>query len=174
MRKSNFKPVLCSLVTTISLLGIMVTNAIALDLTGTWKGKWTCTGFDGESYKEIVNVTYAITQVGNNLSMYENMYGCYFNGLLIEDLYSPDQKGQIIFIDCNTNTSLTTVEANNEWSEMGRARVTIRGRKAVSLWNSVTGGRDVGLGYSYVETCQGKLIRVDIDDPGVVSPCPPL
>ncbi|MDY6839880.1 MAG: hypothetical protein SWH78_18120 [Thermodesulfobacteriota bacterium] len=169
MRKLDFKDYLGCLVVSIVLLGMMATQASALDLTGTWVGKQHWHGFNGQTFSDLKkDVTLAITQVGNYLSLDVN--GTHWNGLVIEDARKPERKGEILFIDCDTTTDLIADRENQIWNAMGRAKVRINKQTAMIETTSIIGGEDVA-GFNWVVTIDSKYTRVDTQDPGV-PPCP--
>lgn len=70
MRKSNCKLVLCGVVITIALLGIVVTKAIAGDLTGTWDIEYEAYCSPPEGYNTGSGIMVITEQLGGVFTGY--------------------------------------------------------------------------------------------------------
>ena len=80
----------------------------AIDLTGTWEGTFNCSEFDGVKHKfSQKGEVLLITQVGTVLNIEWDGVGP-IEGIAIDDVNKPDEKGAATIVDCDTTTDLTT------------------------------------------------------------------
>jgi hypothetical protein len=95
-----------------SLLAIAVavlasaTSAGAIDLTGTWSGKYTCTQFDGapSKVKSPPDSVMVIVQTGATLSaIIDEGSGGTYRGATIDATAKPDEQGEAVFNACGTD-----------------------------------------------------------------------
>jgi hypothetical protein len=137
----------------------------AVDLTGTWTGKWKCQGFDGGKFTSTNNAsTLLITQIGNVVSA--NMDGGEFlyNGGAIPETANPDTKGEVAFVQCGTDN----LPFAGEEAEILRAKVKAdpdngSGKlKGISVLESA---------FPDVLTCKYSYKRTATADPAVPA-CP--
>jgi hypothetical protein len=149
-----------SLVIAVAFLGVVTTQAVAVNLTGTWEGEAKCTGFfNGAKIKDTFSGIMGITQTGTDLNM--DFLGLY-NGFIIDDAAKPDKQGQGSFIFCSTVAE--PLEGLNEIGHITLAKTN--GDKGTFKATSVFTFAD-----TTVETCKWNFKRIDTADPGVL-PCP--
>lgn len=75
------------------------TPAGALDLTGTWLGRFKCTSYDGSKDSfTVTGDTLTITQTGDLLAVDDN-----FSGFAIADAGKPLQRGEAMLGHCGTS-----------------------------------------------------------------------
>jgi hypothetical protein len=148
----------------VPLLALAAQPAVALDLTGTWEGKFKCSVFDGATEKftqpgEILR----ITQQGDDLNV-EWAGVADLTGLAIADVKSPDTKGAAALADCETSADLE----NGPYSEIAVLSAKINRAKAkgslkgTSIWSPDADA---------VGDCKWKFKLVDASDPGALG-CP--
>jgi hypothetical protein len=137
----------------------------AFDLTGTWQGRWTCKGFDGEPFA-IVNLdsSMVVTQVGGVVTVDIDVGSLVYNGEAIDDALKPAEKGEVVLLQCGTDdVPLTTTEGEivraTARTRIGRTKAMFR---AVSIFEDHLGG---------VGTCRYSYKRLDTLDLGVPA-CP--
>lgn len=152
--------------TFVALLAITLAapSARAYDLTGTWVGKYTCTGFDGAKFKsDSKNSTFKITQTGNAIAADLDNAAYRYNGAPIPDSAKPE-KGEAVFVECsNDNVPLSGGESEIiRWSVKTKAGTFKATLKGLSIFEDNLGG---------VGTCKYSLKRVDTADPGILG-CP--
>lgn len=146
------------------LLSTAVPTVHAFDLTGTWVGKWSCKGFDGEKFtSDNKNSTFRITQSGNTIAADLDNGAYRYNGGAISDSAKPE-KGEAAFVACsNDNAPLSGGE-----SEIIRVAVKTKvdtfkaTLKGVSIFEDDLGG---------VGTCKYSFKRQGTANPNV-SACP--
>ena len=137
-----------------------------LNLTGNWTGKWTCKAFDGLKFlignKES---TMAITQTGTTMNVDIDAGELIYNGVVIPDENKPDEKGEVVLVQCGTDNV-----PGSGASEGEIIRATVKTKldsayatfKAVSIFEADP---------PEVATCKYSYKRVDQNDPGE-GPCP--
>ena len=136
----------------------------AFDMTGTWVGKWSCKGFDGQKFTSGNKTsTMRVTQSGNTMAVDVDNGDFTYNGGAIPDVVKPE-KGEAVFAACpNDNLPLTGDEAETARlsvkTKPGAVKATV---KALSIFDSPSG--EVG-------TCKYSYKRVDAADPNVAG-CP--
>ena len=143
-------------------------SAHAFDLTGTWEGKYTCKGFDGEKYSFTVPGTLEITQTGTVLALALPFDGGAdaYNGVGIDDTAKPLQ-GAAYFVHCG----VTDVPGMGEGGldETGFAKIKTKENGTGSFKATTT----YYLGAPReVATCKWSYKRIDTADP-VVPSCLP-
>jgi len=152
-----------TLLLTLSTILLTAPSLFAYDLTGTWAGKWSCTVFDGEKFKDgNKESTMTITQDGDVLNVNIDAGDFLWNGRAIANTEKP-LKGEAIIIQCGTDN----VPFGNQ-GEMGRATVKTKldSPKATFKMLTIFEGGSVQVG-----TCKYSFKRLDTTDPGNV-PCP--
>jgi len=134
----------------------------AFDMSGNWKGKWSCKGFDGEKYPDVEkNSTMVITQIGNTIRA-DIDGGFYCNGMAIPDSAKPDEKGEVLLISCGTdNVPMNTPEEIIRASVKTKPGTFKASFKGLSIYDDD----------NEVETCKYSHKRVN-QDPTNVPPCP--
>lgn len=87
---------------------LLAAPAAALDLTGTWVGKFSCSVFDGEPdrFPEPAE-TLRISQQGSELRV-EWVDAARLSGVALADAGRPDTKGEVALADCTTGPDLFT------------------------------------------------------------------
>ena len=134
------------------------TTAQAVDMTGTWTGKETCTCFNdvaGKSTEHYSDEVMKIAQDGTDLNI--EAYGELFNGNVINDP-KREHKGEASVIACNTDPA-----DNASFGELGRAKVSAkangRGKMVInSLWTPQE---------NELCQCRARFRRVDLEDPEI-------
>lgn len=136
--------------------------ALAFDLTGTWAGKWSCKGFDGEKFTTSnKNSTLRITQTGGNLAAELDNGDYHYNGGAIPDAAKPE-KGEIVFDACaNDNLPLADAE-----SEIVRAAVKT---KAGTFKASLKGTSIFEDNFGGVGSCKYTFKRLDVVNPNIAG-----
>lgn len=82
------------------VLSIAVPSVHAFDVTGTWVGKWSCKGFDGEKFTDgNPTSTMLITQTGDTMAIDLDGGSYRYNGRAITDVAKPD-KGEAVLASC--------------------------------------------------------------------------
>jgi len=142
--------------------------ADALNLTGTWSGKFKCSNYDGLKFSTLdKNQTLKISQVGQNVSA-EWVGVAKFTGFVIDDLKKPDSKGQAALADCSTNFDLS-----GGFAEMAKLSASVnpnKGKGSLSGTSvySVPESQDV---LKTVGQCKWSFKLIDPQDPGVAAGC---
>ena len=157
-------------VVTIALSILMISNdAMALDVTGTWKGNFTCSGFNGKKFNYTdKNHILKITQTNNDLVVKWTNENTNFTGFVIDDQQLPDTKGQLAFANCKTQADLTT---DSELAQLNvsinriKRNGTLTGISIYTLPADNTGNTNV------VGQCKWNFKLIDIADPEVTNSC---
>jgi hypothetical protein len=93
--------VLCVL----ALVGLAGSPAGALDLTGTWLGKYSCTEYDGTLSKFAVkDDEMRITQTGDVFAVDSQNQ---FSGVSLPDAKKPETKGEAKLANCTTDNVMS-------------------------------------------------------------------
>ena len=152
--------ILVGAVAVAAFLAAVPAVAIALDLTGTWEGKLTCTGIENDE-KDTFNCcgVIQITQSGTTANIREGSL-LYFGRVLTLDTNA--KKGKVTFVGCPTNNTLP------DNSEMVFATATA---DPVTGKGTLTGSGPYTGDQSEAYTCKWTFKRVDPADPGVPA-CP--
>lgn len=143
----------------------------AFDLTGTWKGRWVCQGFDGSGFWSSENRSaLRITQTGDTLTAcIDETYA--YNGGAIPDVKRPDTKGEVALVQKGTDTTPLV----GPDSEILRARVKTSAHTGSARFRGVSVseyGPDPKHG-SAVLTCRYRYKRIDTANPNA-GVCPAL
>jgi len=109
-----------------TLLGTVSPRAEALDLTGTWQGRISCTGLSdlGKSNQYSVTPPIAITQTtADTFTLFETGAGLLYFGRVVVRANKPTQ-GAVMFVGCPTNNTPCRVTASScrAWSPSARVR----------------------------------------------------
>lgn len=154
---------LAALFSLLIAFGALAPAALAFDLTGTWEGKWTCQGFDGESFKSSnKESTLLITQTGNTIAASLDNGVFVYNGGAISDVQNPEKRGEAAFAACpNDNLPLATGE-----SEIIRLKVKVRPETGTG---ALTGLSIVESEFPDVLTCKYKFKRTSTTDPNLLA-----
>ena len=143
------------------VLGAVVPAAHAFDLTGHWIGKYTCKGYDGTRFSLKSEQPADFTQIGSEVRFhYDDGNDFVFIGLAIPDAKKPDEKGEVMLVECS-NTNDPTV-----YSEIVRAQVRTKQEKGKGTFSGVSLYVDGEAG-----TCKYKYKRLDTINPGLGA-CP--
>ena len=136
----------------------------ALDLTGTWEGKWKCKIFAAGVKEKLAekDSLMRITQTGNTLAIHLDAVDRYA-GVAVEDAVKPE-KGEAGMVTCTTNNDLAEFGG---WDEMihFKAKAKMNGKgvlKGRSVWS------DPG---PHIATCSYKYKRTSTADPQIPG-CP--
>jgi hypothetical protein len=137
----------------------LAAGAQAIDLTGTWVGKWTCQGFDGAKFKSSnKQSTLLITQNGNALAA--SIDGDFtYNGGVIPDLRNPDGKGEAALVGCANDV----IPFAGGESEIVRAKV----KTSASGAGSFKGLAVLESDFPDVLTCKYSYRRTSTENPNV-------
>lgn len=142
-------------------------QAFAFDLTGTWAGKWSCTGFDGAKFTSgNKESTLLVAQVGNVFSADIDGGEFRYNGGAIPDAAKPLEKGEAVMNSCGTDP----IPLTGEETEIARLKVKVSIKpgqvkgslKGVSIFEDNLGG---------VGTCKYSYKRITTTNPGSIG-CP--
>jgi hypothetical protein len=148
--------------------GSVADAAFALDLTGTWQGKWSCTGSDGAKFSDAnATSTMLVSQAGNSLQVTMDGGGFHYAGGIIADTAKPEAKGQGVLVNCGTNNSAF------DGPEGELIRITVKAKAGSS--DVALKGSSIFEGNSptpYVGSCKYSFRRTDVTDP-VVPACGP-
>lgn len=90
----------------LAALALAASPAAALDLTGTWLGKYACTEYQGETTKfTVTDDEMRITQTGDTFAVDSQNA---FSGVSIPDLRRPDTRGEAKLANCLTDNLVST------------------------------------------------------------------
>ena len=139
----------------------------ALDLTGTWTGKFNCSNFDGFKFNTVdKQQILKISQFGKKISV-EWVGVANFTGFVVDDLKKPDSKGQAAIADCLTTSDLTAGFA--EMAKLNASGVNrSKGKgslKGTSIYSLPVPPETVG-------QCNWTFKLSSPVDPGVGASCP--
>ena len=145
------------------LLGLVVPQAHAFDLTGTWQGKQVCkfTTADGKEKQVFRDDVLTMTQIGTEVRIYMASLDFLYTGLAFANAANPN-KGAVGFRLCGLSDNTTTA------GEMGRAKV----RAEPFTLNGKFVATSIYADNEEVDTCKWKYHRISTEDPGV-SACSP-
>lgn len=155
------KPTAFLFALTCGVLALGVSPTVhAFDVTGTWVGKWSCKGFDGEKFTTANKTsTLKLTQTGNAIAADLDNGEFHYNAGMIVDKFKPE-KGEAVFVACPTD-NLPLADAE---SEILRAAVKTKAGtfkaslKGLSIFEDNFGG---------VGTCKYAFKRQDTVNPNV-------
>jgi hypothetical protein len=131
------------------------TSAHAVDLTGTWNGKYTCTQFDGSSSKVTSppDSVLLIDQTGATLSaIIDAGSGGTYRGATIDATAKPDAQGEAVFNACQTDA----VPFSGGTGELVRLKVKVDPEKGTGTLSGVSYFET----QTYLLTCKLKYKRV--------------
>jgi hypothetical protein len=138
--------------------------SLAIDLTGTWEGKYTCKGFEGEKFSFTVVGTLEITQTGADLAL--RVAGVdEYNGVAIDDARKPETAGTAYFVHCGTSDVPGT--GLGGFDETGFAKLKANasgGGSFKATTNAFFSEAPIGAG-----NCKFSFKRTSTDDPGVLA-----
>lgn len=159
-RRSTLRVV--ALTAALAALGGAEGDAAAFDLTGTWVGRLTCTGFDGSRFSDKFPTTMTIVQTGATATMNldDGAETFAYGGGTIAAATQPS-RGEALFVECRTQPAL------GDFGEILRAQVSTTPKggatfKATSLF------QDEG---DVFGTCRWSFKRTDAAAP-LVTGCP--
>ena len=140
-------------------------SAQAIDLTGTWEGKYTCKGSDGSNFSYSVPGILEITHTGTEIRAQfpfdtgEDVYA----GVSIDDDKKPLEKGVAYFIHCG----MTDVPGSgqNFYDETAFARATTKSNGGGTLKATTT--FFVSDPPPEMSSCKWSYKRTSTADPGV-------
>jgi hypothetical protein len=151
--------------------GLAAHPAAALDLTGTWEGKFTCSAWDeGALFRfpqpgQILRISQTGSEVrvewGDPNVLTPVLIP--ISGVAIPDAKSPDTKGEVALADCETSADLVT-----HYGELARYTVRVNREKGKG---SLKGLTIYARPTSEVGSCKASFKLVDPADPGVGG-CP--
>lgn len=138
----------------------------ALDLTGTWVGKFNCSNFDGFKFKTVDRQqVLKISQFGQKVFVAWDLVAN-FTGFVVDDLRKPNSRGQVALADCLTTSDLTANFAEmaklNASVNRNRSKGTLTG---TSIYSLPEPPETVGL-------CKWHFTLTNTADPGVGPACP--
>ena len=150
-----------------ALCGMLMSQANAFDLTGTWQGKQECKLLtrDGQRETEVFDPNViTITQVGDEVRILMTLdptTSLLYRGLPFTNPTDPN-RGEVAFRLCGLSSNTATK------GEMGRVKVRVK--------PGLPGGRFEGISIfsnaEEVDTCEWAYQRVSVEDPQVPA-CPP-
>jgi len=134
--------------------------AAALDITGTWLGKYTCTEYDGTVTKFTVKGdVMAITQTGDVFAVDSLSQ---FSGVSIADAKKPLSKGEVKISNCNTDASIS-----NGGDEIARLKAKVDRTKGKGKLK----GSSIYTGPGWFGVCKWSYKLTSTTDPGATG-CP--
>jgi hypothetical protein len=149
------------------LCGMLIAQADAFDLTGTWQGRQVCRFLttDGQKVTQIFNPdVITITQVGEEVRILMTAAKSgplLYRGLSFTNPSDPD-RGEVAFRLCGLSSNPATK------GEMGRVKVRVKPGHLGGKFE----GTSIFSTAEEVDTCEWKYERIAVDDPQV-SACPP-
>src|SRR5262245_13317174 len=162
MKKQTFVGVMTGM-----LCGMLIVQASAFDLTGTWQGKQECKLLtsEGQRVTQVFDPdVIAITQVGDQVRIFMSAAKSgplLYRGLPFTNPTDPNQ-GEVAFRLCGLSSNTATK------GEMGRVKVRVK--------PGLLGGKFEGISIfsnaEEVDTCEWAYQRVSVEDPQVPA-CPP-
>ncbi|MEY4720206.1 MAG: hypothetical protein RL563_2824 [Pseudomonadota bacterium] len=147
---------------------LLSTPLLAVDLTGTWQGNFTCSGFNGRKFNYVEkNHTLQISQSDSALAAKWLEEKTDFSGFVIEDEKTPQTKGQVALANCKSKADLTVD------SELANLNVVINRPRGIGQLTgiSIYTLPSVGQG-NVVGQCKWNFKLVDTEDPQLSSVCP--
>lgn len=156
-----------ALVALIALLPLCTSlPAVALDLTGTWTGRFVCSEFDGAKGKFPEDATLLISQNGNDLNILWVDVGNY-SGVAIPDQRKPDAKGEAKMVECDTDADMF-----DGYDELARLRAKVnRNRGSGSLKGESFYAPNAPVAGLVAGSCKWSFKRTDTADPAAGA-CP--
>jgi len=142
-------------------------TANAVDLTGSWEGKWKCKYFSGGAYTSDENVssTMKISQSGEDLNVVidDNFFN--YHGI-VKTSNTNANKGAASFISCKTDTTLI---APSGYNELISAKVAVNPQTGGAVLTAVSTGQQFTAD-AVSSICHYTMKRVNTDDP-LIPPC---
>jgi len=136
--------------------------AQAFDATGTWKGGYSCKGFDGGPFKvKAGRVTMLVSQSGSTLSVVLDNANFHFAGASIDDA-GDSQKGQAILVECRTDDVPST-----GFAEMIAGVVKTKAGKDAASFKGTSVYQEVDSSGTEGGSCFYTFKRTSRTDPGV-------
>jgi hypothetical protein len=110
----------------------------AIDLTGTWTGRFNCSGFDGQKFTFTQrSQSLRISQTADRKLSVQWLDGAdlaaSFSGFVIENSNRPDTKGRAAIADCGTKADITT-----GISEIANLDASVNPRKGTGSLNGTS------------------------------------
>jgi hypothetical protein len=147
--------------------------ARAFDLTGTWEGRQSCTGFDGERFRFRIPSergdisTLQISQAGTALALRvpdAQGGGDVYSGFGIDALDKPEG-GQIYIVRCGTDDDLSTLQGGFDETGSGAVKTKPDGSATLKLLSTFfNAGPEIAF-------CRWSYKRLDTANPNVPG-CP--
>jgi hypothetical protein len=152
--------------------------ARAIDLTGTWTGKFNCSGFDGKKFTFTQkNQSLRISQTADRKLSVQWLDGAdlaaSFSGFVIENSNKPDTKGRTAIADCGTKADITT-----GISEIANLDASVNPRKGTGSLNGTSILTDQTVNPAdpadlpAVTQCKWVFKLADTANPNVPPGCP--
>lgn len=136
--------------------------AHAFDATGTWKGSYSCKGFDGGPFKvKAPRITMLVSQSGATLSAVLDNANFHFAGASIDDAGDP-QKGQAILVECRSDDVPST-----GFAEMIVSLVKTKAGKDAASFKGTSVYQEVDSSATEGGSCYYTFKRTSRTDPGV-------
>ncbi|MGJ0486376.1 MAG: hypothetical protein ACR65R_17850 [Methylomicrobium sp.] len=156
--------------TILSLIIMFISpSAGAVNLTGTWAGKFTCTGFDGEKFTFVQNnQSLKISQTNGNKVFVQwfdqGVLASNFSGFVTNRISRPDTKGHAAIADCVTKSDITT--GFSEIADLNVSTIPSKGKGSLTGASIYT---DKGV---EVTQCKWTFKLVDTATPAIPAGCP--
>lgn len=157
-------------------------SAGAINLTGTWNGKFTCTGFDGVNFSFVQPDRGQPTQIlkisqpqgGNRLTVQwfdGDTLASTFTGFVIDSINRPDTRGHAAIADCGTKADITS--GISEIADLNASLNPSKGRGSLT-GKSIFTDPDNPNNRPEVTHCRWtfKLVNPAEPDPAVPAGCP--
>ena len=133
-------------------------SAAALDLTGTWTGKYTCTEYDGTQRRFTVkDDVIAISQAGFEFAVDSTSA---LSGVAIPDARSPDTRGEAKLASCSSDALVS-----NGGDALARLKAKVDRAKGKGKLKGVS----IYIGPGLVGSCKWSYKLTDPADPGAAG-----
>ncbi|MBL1262225.1 hypothetical protein [Candidatus Methylomicrobium oryzae] len=159
-------------------------SAGAVNLTGTWTGKFRCSGFDGANFSFVQpnrdqpsqSLKISQPQNGNRLSAQwfdGEALASTFTGFVIDSITKPATRGHAAIADCGTKADITSGV-----SEIADLNATVNPNRGtgsltgVSIYTDQTNDPNAPEDRPEVTRCQWIFRLADTADPGIPANCP--
>jgi hypothetical protein len=150
----------------------------AIDLTGTWTGKFSCTGFDGRKFSFTQrNQNLRISQASDRKLWVEwfdeGALAAKFSGFVLENSRKPETKGRAALADCGTQADITS-----GISELANLDVSVNSRKTTgslkgtSIYTDQIDDPDTPDDNPEITQCKWSFKLTDTANPNVSPGCP--
>ncbi len=150
-----------TLTAALAISGMAVSQARAIDLTGTWNGTLNCNAFDGQKAIAKFTSTMKILQTGPSAVMSLDDQDFYVGGVINDDV-KPNTKGEALFVECRT------APAPTDFGEIVRGQATMAANGALTYKASSIFEGD---GFGVFGSCKWTFKRADPTPPSVPT-CP--